>query len=301
MVKPRSAQISRSETSYYHCVSRCVRRAFLCGIDHETGISYEHRRGWIQERIRLLSSLFTIDMCAYAVMSNHYHLVVKLGSSEYLTDEDVLQRWLVLFKGPALVQAYRAGNPLSPTQWATVKDIIQVWRTRLQDLSWFMKCLNEPVARQANREDTCTGHFWESRFKTQALKTQEALLSCMAYVDLNPVRAGIAHTLEQSDYTSVQERIVRPFNPKITEALRDAHGLQPREQPMMLKPLLHFDTPGRAEHKSGIPFRLEDYLVLLGWTGRMVREDGRGRIEATTPPILSRLAIAPDQWLMSYN
>ena len=75
-----------------------------------------------------------------------------------------------------------------------------------------MKCLNEPIAKQANKEDGCTGHFWEARYKSQALLTEEALLSCMAYVDLNPVRAKMADTPEDSDHTSIQERIKLQFS-----------------------------------------------------------------------------------------
>lgn len=195
MTQPRRQLVSRVDTPYYHCVSRCVRRAFLCGTDSTTGQCYEHRRPWVEDRMRLLSSLFAIDICSYTVMSNHYHIVVKLNSTQDWSDHEVLQRWLILHKGPVLVQRYRSGEALSQVERNAVSDIIQVWRHRLQDLSWFMKCLNEPIARTANAEDGCTGHFWESRFKSQALLSEEALLSCMAYVDLNPIRGILVPVL----------------------------------------------------------------------------------------------------------
>jgi hypothetical protein len=180
MTRPRKALISLADTPYYHITSRCVRRAYLCGVDHYSGQSFEHRRQWVVDRIRLLSSLFAIDVCAYAVMSNHYHLVLKLRPDQFdtLCDEQIMDRWCALFKGPLLVQRYRSGETLSSPERATVTDIVNVWRRKLASISWFMRCLNQPIARQANLEDECTGKFWESRFKSQALKTEEALLSC---------------------------------------------------------------------------------------------------------------------------
>ena len=201
--------VSVSDTPYYHVTSRCVRRAFLCGEDKFTGKSYEHRRDWIENRIRVLSTLFTVDLCAYTIMSNHYHLVVKLSPAAAVawTDDDVLERWCSLFKGPLLIQRYKSGAGLGAAEMATVREMLAVYRKRLTDLSWFMKCLNEPIARRANAEDDCTGHFWEARFSSHALRSDSSLLTCMAYVDLNPIRAGIARTPESSEYTSIHERL----------------------------------------------------------------------------------------------
>jgi REP element-mobilizing transposase RayT len=78
MPKPRSSQVSLIDTSYYHCVSRCVRRAFLCGTDKYSGTSYEHRRAWVEDKVLWLSSVFAIGICAYAVMSNHMHLARRV-------------------------------------------------------------------------------------------------------------------------------------------------------------------------------------------------------------------------------
>ena len=163
MPRPRRQQVSLADTPYYHIISRCVRRTFLCGEDRTTGRSYEHRRGWIEERIRILASLFTVDVAAYAVMSNHYHLVIKLSPEQADTwsDDEVLARWCCLYQGPPLVQRYQQGNNLSEAELRRVDQYAETFKERLTDLSWFMKCLNEPIARKANQEDDCTGHFYE--------------------------------------------------------------------------------------------------------------------------------------------
>ncbi len=141
MTRPRKVLISLADTPYYHITSRCVRRAFLCGVDHYSGQSYEHRRQWVVDRIRLLSSIFAIDICAYSVLSNHYHLVLKVcpGQLEDLSDDDIMDRWCALFKGPLLIQSYRNGEELKTFERSAVSDIVNVWRSRLVSISWFMR------------------------------------------------------------------------------------------------------------------------------------------------------------------
>ncbi len=297
MTRPRKALISLADTPYYHITSRCVRRAYLCGIDHYSGRNYEHRRQWIVDRLRLLSSLFAIDVCAYAVMSNHYHLVLKLCPEQLdgLDDDQIMDRWCALFKGPLLVQRYRSGEHLSAPERATVADIVKVWRNKLSSISWFMRCLNQPIARQANLEDQCTGKFWECRFASQALKTEEALLSCMAYVDLNPIRSGMADCPEASEYTSIQERINPAFD--LEQAIvRQTQCGDLIDFNATLKPLLHFAGGLTSQSQTGLHYAFRDYLELVDWTGRVIREDKRGFIDADLPPILQRLHISPDQW-----
>ena len=281
MPKPRSQQISLSDTRYYHICSRTVRKAFLCGVDKETGVSYEHRRDWIEKRIFQLSQVFAIDICAHAVMNNHLHVVlhVNVEQAEKWTTIEVLTLWHKLFKGTFLTKKYQLDQALTEFELKMVEETAQVYKERLIDISWFMRALNEPIARQANKEDKCSGHFWEGRFKSQALLDEGALLACMAYVDLNPVRAGIAPTAEQSSYTSIQLRIKAAFK-----------GEQPSE-------LLPFTGNEKQEKISGISFSLKDYLTLVDETGRVIREDKGGAIKAKTDKILSRLHISDESWL----
>ena len=300
MTRPRKVLISLADTPYYHITSRCVRRAYLCGVDHYSGQSYEHRRQWVVDRIRLLSSLFAIDVCAYAVMSNHYHLVLKVCPQQLadLSEDDIMDRWCALFKGPLLIQNYRSGEDLKLFERAGVSDIVNVWRSKLSSISWFMRCLNQPIAHQANREDKCTGKFWESRFTSQALKSEEALLSCMTYVDLNPVRAGMADTPEASSHTSLRERLQPEFD--LQQAIDDQTGcgdLLDFRTP--LKPLLPFENRLLNEPQTGILFNFEQYLALVDWTGRTIRSDKRGHIDSALPPILNRLQITADQWCIN--
>lgn len=282
MTKPRASLVSVSDTPYYHCISRCVRRAFLCGEDRYTGQSFEHRRDWFVERLATLSQVFTIEVCAYAVMSNHCHLVVHIDavSPTELSVDEVIERWCLLYGGPEVIQRYRAGESLTEAEREMVSTVTEVWRSRLSDLSWFMRCLNEHIARRANKEDNCTGHFWEGRFKSQALLDEQALITAMAYVDLNPIRAGMAKDLVGSEKTSVKARLLQ-----VTQ--QDAETTVP---------LMPFD--GLATVTSqGLPFNLQDYLDLVDWTGRCVRDDKRGSINAACPRILTQLGIAEDEWL----
>ncbi len=300
MARPRYQIVNVDQTPYYHVTSRCVRRAFLCGLDRETGKSFEHRRGWLERRIRLLSSIFAIDICAYAIMSNHYHIVVRLAPerASHWSPSDVLMRWLCLFKGTILVRRYSRGERISKAELETVKSTLNVYQSRLQSLSWFMKCLNEPIARMANAEDQCSGHFWEARFSSPALTSEKALLACMAYVDLNPVRAGESDTPEHSSYTSIKERLSPSFS------LSDTIRRQPETSPLKdcrvpITPLVRFqDQPAITlqPFPAVLPFTFRNYLELLDWSGRSIRDDKRGHISARMPSILQRLSITHRQW-----
>jgi hypothetical protein len=216
-------------------------------------------------------------------MHNHLHIVLHVDSEpiENWSTDEVLQRWDQLFKWTLLTQKYSNRQPLYKFQLATVKSTVEMYKQRLIDISWFMRSLNEPIARQANREDQCTGHFWEGRFKSQALLDEAALLLCMAYVDLNPIRAGIAVTPEQSDFTSIQRRIKAAIT---------------GEQPTRLLPFTG-NEPHQESTGAGIYFSLQDYLTLVDETGRLLGDDKRGAIDTTSATILARLHINDESWL----
>lgn len=297
---PRNAQISLEETPWYHVVSRCVRRAYLCGADHITGQSYEHRRDWLERRIKQLANVFTIDIAAYAVMHNHYHIVVRVDNERVvdLSTEEVVQRWSQLYNGPLIVRRYLSDQreQMSQGELFQVDRLADLYRQRLCDLSWFMKNLNEFIARKANAEDNVRGHFWESRYKCQALLDEQALLTAMAYVDLNPVRAAMAETPEQSEYTSVSERIqgVKVNNiiavaPKASSEKPDGLRSENKIQHLSEASLLPFDPTETLA--TSIPFIFADYLELLDCVSRAVHPGSRGFIPKTTPVILQRLGI----------
>jgi hypothetical protein len=193
---------------------------------------------------------------------------------------EVLNRWHQLFKGTLLTQQYLRGDKLTQPLQKIVEDTSKIYRQRLMDISWFMRILNENIARKANQEDNCTGRFWEGRFKSQALLDEAALAACMAYVDLNPIRANIAKTPESSDYTSIQQRIKAATTGKQPKSLQPFVG-----NPKQLMP-------------AGLPFELVDYIQLVELTGRSLREDKRGYIEDNLPNILVRLNISAENWLI---
>lgn len=276
---PRKALVSVDTTPCYHIVSRCVRRTFLFGVVDNKDFS--HRRDAIVTRLAELTQLFCIDIAAYAIMSNHYHLVVRIQKHRALALSvfEIAERWSCLFSLPHFANQYVNDIEMSDVEMTEALRQIELRRERLYDLSWFMRCLNEPIARKANLEDNCTGRFWEGRFKSQALLDERAELQAMAYVDLNPIRAQMADSLETSDFTSIQTRldaVESPMAPLLLPFAGDSHMLN------------------NPEH---IPYNIIEYIQLVEWTGRHMRPDKRGHISGDIPPIFVRLNIRTESWL----
>jgi len=314
----RSDQFDNGSPPWLHCVSRCVRRAFLCGE------GFEHRREWIEKRIQLLATHFAVDLAAYAVMSNHLHVVIRPQPQQAAewTARQVAEVWHRIKNADIEGKA----KPVLPTQdpeWhidslAADEEFVATWRERFSSASWFMKTLKEPIARAANREDQCTGAFWEGRFSSTPLLDEAALITCMAYVDLNPIRASISSSLEESEHTSAKQRIEQgqarkragtlAKKDKASKAKEVLHEAQLRLRPGHQIGSLDSDRDDQAvvpwlKPLSGIlgeydpSFGPSQYLRILDVTGRIIRGDKRGAIPAGTAAILDRLQCDHEQWI----
>jgi hypothetical protein len=220
MTIARAQLVDVALTRWYHCITRCVRRAFLLGEgDH-------NRMEWIENRLEELAELFAIGVGGFSVMDNHLHVLVRLDPdvAQAWSDEEVVGRWGRLFP-----PRDKARQPMPVTeQWVRwrLKDAqwIATARQRLQSLSWLMKCLKEPLSRLANRQDNARGTFFESRFKSIAILDEEALLTTSVYIDLNPVAAQVAETPETSEHTSIKQRLEHVDAQGKTAQLEAAEG-----------------------------------------------------------------------------
>jgi len=306
MTQARRVVVAADEVGVYHCISRCVRRAFLCGEDAYSGRNYEHRRAWIRDRVRFLSGLFGMEVFAYSVMSNHFHLVLRCRPDRVSqwSDGEVAERWCRVFPGNAALASGQPYDAVKLKQLLNDPVMLETVRGRLKDVSWFMRCLNEFLARRANREDGCTGRFWEGRFKCQRLLDEGAMLACMAYVDLNPVRAQIADGLEDSHFTSVYDRVIAQRGKARLEALSEVTNPtaeQKRQIECEQKRQVGADWLLDFSEESS-PFAGVDtayYVSLVEWTGRTIRADKPGSIPADLESVLDRFGVDAQSWATS--
>jgi hypothetical protein len=209
MVRPtRSEQFVASEVCICHTVQRCVRRAYLAGVDEKSGVDYSFRREWIRRRMEALASVFGIDVLTYAIMSNHLHLILRNRPDvvEAWSNEEAALRWLRVFPGRRLDEQLAEPTEEDVKTLARNSKRMAEVRRRLSDISWFMRALSEPIARLANKQDECTGRFWEGRFKAQRIVDEAGLLACAMYVDLNPIRAAMVESPEKAVHTSAYDR-----------------------------------------------------------------------------------------------
>jgi REP element-mobilizing transposase RayT len=299
---PRRDLVDEREVGCYHCVARCVRRAFLCGDDAYSGQNFDHRKTWIRNRLEALAAIFGIEVVGFALMSNHLHVILRNRpdlTSDW-TPEEIARRWRKTFR--------RRDAAAAPFESLPPTAMIECWRQRLSSVSWFMRCLCEPIARMANQEDSVSGRFWQGRFSSTRLLDESALLACAVYVDLNPIRAGIAQAPEQSEMTSVHERIIaRQGEAAVSCGDENApRGVSASDQDGWMAPLPLCGDPEpkasrnagrRASNRGFLEMTLDEYLSVLDWAGRQLRAGKRGVISEDLPPILARLAVNASGWL----
>jgi len=310
MTMPRGQLVDVAVTRYYHCISRCVRRAFLCGQ------GYEHRRQWIENRLEKLSGSFAVSVCGFAVMGNHLHVLVRLDPDEAKawSDEEVLHRWLAIYPPRALDQEDETAAQAWIDEQLKNEATVARYRERLADLGWFMKSLKEPLARLANKEDDCKGTFWESRYKSIAILDEEALLATCAYIDLNPVAAGLAATPETSPHTSIRQRVRHAkakgklgelkaaavssvSGSKAAGDFEQDHWLCPLDDRRSSRRETDHGKAKQAKAREGMlpGFSLGNYLLLVDYTSRL-RRKGKARVPRAVAGILQRLGTSVEHW-----
>ena len=280
MAIPRKYIVDTETPGFYHCISRCVRRAYLCGDDPITGNNCDHRKAWLEKRMLELASIFSVELYAYAIMDNHYHLVIYLDplAPQSWSDEQVAEKWLLAYPGKLDERGNEQLRELKKQAVMADKVKLKKYRERFGMLSWFMSRLNEPLAKRSNAEDYVKGRFWESRYTSVALLDESAVLSCMAYVDLNPIRAGITQELQQSLYTSVHKRLI-----------------EQRAIPTQLnRPISPVSSgiEGRA-----IQIKLKDYIQLVEWAGKSIVHPNKAAMPPHINTLLIELNLQPNSWL----
>jgi len=256
-----------------------------------------------KNRLKELAGIFSVSVAGFSVLDNHLHVLVRIdpATAAAWTDEEVVRRWGRLFPPRG------AGRKALPVTEDWVKqqlmkpEWVQQTRERLQSLSWLMKCLKEPLSRLANREEQARGAFFEGRFKSIAILDDEALIATCAYIDLNPVAAGLAPVPEASAHTSIKARVehlVAEGNIQETETAVTGPA-QPKRADIEAS---HWLCPVEDRRCHGLPregmiegLTLGHYLQLVDYTGRLLRQ-GKATISAEVESIFTRLQSSGSVW-----
>ena len=307
----REEVFSPDEIACVHVMNRAVRRCFLMGDDPISGRNFDHRKVWIEKKLELHAANFGIDLLGTAILDNHFHLVLRSRPDvvETWDDTEVARRWWRLCPK----RKHKDGTAKDPTE-AELNSIrhdpdqLTEIRRRLSDISWWMRLLCQHVAQRANRETKETGRFWESRFKAVRLLDESALLACVAYVDLNPIRAALVETIESSDYTSAKKRLEALLMDTVDDRTQ-ANSVPPQARPDRSLAPVQVDerndelgprpstTGTRCSEKGFLNMSTAEYLELLDWTARELVAGKRGATPEHLPPLLERVGLKPSSWL----
>jgi hypothetical protein len=278
-------------------------------------VGLEDRKQWIEDRLQVLSASFSLAVGGFAILDNHLHVLCRLDPAvaESWDAEEVLRRWIAVYPPRALA----GDDPQAVQAWIgqAARDTgrVEQLRQRLADLGWFMKALKEPLARMANKADGCRGAFWAARYKSIAILDSEALLATCAYIDLNPVAAGIAATPETSRHTSIRQRVDHARRKGKLGALQAArrgsvsgsraagnleqdHWLVPLEDRRRTRSFPPSGSTSQGPREGMLEsFSLGSYLLLVDYTGRLFRQ-GKARISGAVQEIFQRLGTASETW-----
>jgi len=319
--KSRGEVVDPTEVQVFHVLNRTVRRCWLFGDDPLTGINYDHRKAWIEERLRHFAAQFGIDLLSFAILSNHYHLMLRSRPDVVASwdDTEVARRWFMICPN----RTQKDGTPCQPNQRELdsirrCEQKVAEIRMRLSDISWWMRLLDQRIARRCNDEDEASGRFFEDRFKAIPLIDEQAITACAVYIDLNLIRACLAETVELSDHTSGQLR-AQAWKAKAGESAsqspqtlddRDpaSQSRQSESVDAFLSPIsveAVSDHPGimasqtgrRCSDKGFLQMSDRAYLELLDWTARQSAPGKRGLTGDDQPPILARLGLPGSIWL----
>lgn len=284
--------IDESVVGAYHVSSRTVRRGFLIGRDPRTGVDYSYRQELIRRRLEALAGVFAVDLVDHSILSNHFHAILRNRPDlvAQWSDEEVARRWLRLKRS-----ALELNPEPTPEKIALfLQDPKALARARkcLSSISEFMGHLKEPIAREANLADDCTGNFWQSRFSATRLQDDPALLVCSLYVNLNPLRAGLARGPEDANFTSAQARLLDRLAGDVRLA-RSGYLSS-----------VHVDGDGydgagarrRASNKGYLNVSFVEYLELLDAVARRERIEQAGGVCDELPPLVQRLGVQPTDW-----
>jgi len=330
--KARKNSIDPSIVQVMHVWNRCVRAMMLCGVDAVTGVDREYRREWSRARLEHLAKIFAIEVLTYSVMSNHTHQVLRSRPdlARQWSPEMVARRWLMITP-----KMDRFGKIIEPSakRIKAITDntqLVEKLRLRLSDVSWWMRSYAQNIATRANREDNKQGHFWEDRFKVHLLVDEASILRCMLYIDLNPIRAAMADSIEQSDYTGAKdrlddlrihvatnsdnqitltfesgpdianwERLEHPCSGWLSPIQIDAHQSEAVRDPDGSTPPESTTLPRRISRRGATRISLTKYLLLLDLVGRQQRAGGSGFVPAEVVPILEQLNMEPTGFIES--
>jgi hypothetical protein len=305
---------SPDEIAIVHVMNRVVRRCFLLGNDPVTGNNYDHRKIWMEEQLQRLAACFGIDLLCFAILSNHFHLILRSRPDVVATwdDTEVARRWLMLCPVRKNDEGFaEEPNEAELNMVRNDPQKLETVRLRLSDIAWWMRLLCQNIAVRANHEDREMGKFWQSRYRAVRLLDDPAILACAAYVDLNPIRAAMAETLEKSDFTSVQRRIQtiqqemgstthQPIEVTATtsEQVVGDRFLSPLTIDERHDPIGPDSSSDgfRCSDKGFLPLSVADYVVLLDWTARRLADGKPGSTPHDAPPIFARLSIDPHVW-----